>query len=280
MWAFDIVCDISWLKKCKGELGDPSYKIKSYSKLLNSPIDILLFAYENALRHVRFILHTSDQNLAQQCINANICAWVNSIESGVILLTKSSFEIPKVDGEYGFMTIESYYDGGKHHALYLEELARQTNPFDVKLLGNSLAYWSPQLHTHLHYFRRMIDPSINLEFRWLNAYKLFEWHFVKRHLKSVAQKKELAGSAEWKNFLDDYKEQLSQYLKNKQEAHGLVEEVRNMVAHAFLDNRTEHERVSQPANLIQLTFPIMRNMAINLLNNLKDPNVPVALRAD
>lgn len=161
--------------------------MKANSGLLKGPIDILLFADENALHHVRFVLYTTDQELAQKCVSANIIAWVNSIEAGVILQTKRSFEVPKVDGASGFITVFAAYNGGEHVTMYFE-LNHQMPTFDVKAVGASLAVWNPSLHTHLFYFRRMIDPAIPLESRWHNAYKLFEWHFAKRHSKRVGKR--------------------------------------------------------------------------------------------
>lgn len=276
MWVCDLICDIPWLKGNRGHLGEPTFVMKASSGLLKGPIDILLFADENALRHVRFVLHSEDQKLVQQCVNANIIAWVNSIEAGVILQTKRSFQVPKVDGASGFMTILASYSGGEHVTMYFE-LNHQTPPFDVKVVGASLTVWNQDLLTHLFYFRRMIDPALLLESRWHNAYKLFEWHFAKRHLKRVGKKNELAQSDDWKNFVNGYKTALEPCLKKDQTAFGLIESVRAMVVHAFFDSRSEEERLLRPDNLIRLTYPVMNIMAVDLLNSLKDPNVSVKL---
>ena len=276
MWTCDLICDIPWLKGNTGHLGEPAFVMKANSELLKGPIDILLFADENALRHVRFVLHSTDQELVQKCVNANIIAWVNSIEAGVILQTKRSFEVPKIDGASGFMTVLAAYNGGEHVTMYFE-LNHQTPQFDVKAVGASLAVWNQDLLTHLFYFRRMIDPAIPLESRWHNAYKLFEWHFAKRHSKRVGKKNELAQSDEWKKFVNRYQKNLEQYLRDGLTAFNLIEEVRAMVAHAYFDSRSEEERVLRSDNLIRLTYPVMNMMAVDLLNSLKDPNVPVKL---
>lgn len=277
MWTCDLICDIPWLKGNTGHLGEPAFTVKANSGLLNGPIDILLFADENTLHHVRFILHSTDQELVQKCVNANIIAWVNSIETGVILQTKRSFEVPKVDGASGFMTVLAAYSGGEHVTMHFE-LNKQFNPFNAMALGASLAVWTPDLHTHLFYFRRMIDPAIPLESRWHNAYKLFEWHFAKRHSKRIGKKNELAQSDEWKKFINGYEDKLKPYLQQKdQTAFGLIESVRAMVAHAYFDSRSEEERTLRPDNLIRLTYPVMNIMAVDLLNSLKDSNFPVKL---
>lgn len=188
MWACDLICDISWLKANKGHLGEPTFVITGSSNLLKGSIEILLFGDEIALHHVRFILHTNDKDLAQKCINANIIAWVNSIEAGVMLQTKRSFSVPKIDGVSMFATVLIDYTGGEHVTVSLD-LNPNIIPLDLKVLGLSLAIWRPDCHTHLFFFRRMLDPAIPLESRWHNAYKLFEWHFAKQNLKRHGKKK-------------------------------------------------------------------------------------------
>lgn len=276
MWSCDLICNLTWLKVNKGELGAPNFTMKATSTLLQGPIDILFFADDKDLHHVRFILNTKDQALAQKCIDANIITWVNSIEAGVILQTKRSFEVPKIDGVSGLMTVLTAYDGGKHLAPYFE-LNQKLNPLDVKTLGASLAIWSPDLHPHLFYFRRMIDPAARLEFRWHNAYKLFEWHFAKRVSKKPGTKNELKNSNDWKIFVNGYQDDFILYLRTGQNPFNLVESIRAMVAHAYFDNRLREERDSQGSNLIRATYPTMNKMAVDLLNSLKDPSVPTEL---
>ena len=276
MWSCDLICDFSWLKEKRGRLGSPSFTAKAHSELLNGSIDIHFFSDANALHHVRFILHTDDKDLAQRCIDQNISVWMNSVESGVILQTKRSFSVPKVDGVSGFMTILSPYDGGPHEVGELE-LISPIEPFDINLVGASMAFWSPDLFTHLHYFRRMIDPGIPLESRWHNAYKLFEWHFVKQHLQRKGKKRELIHSDEWKEFVDRYQTSLAPYLMEGQSSFNLIESVRAMVAHAFLDTKSEKETEFKPGDLIQLTYPIMNRMVVDLLNSLKGTDFPLKL---
>jgi hypothetical protein len=278
MWAFDIICDLHWLKECKGQLGEPSSRVAAFSGLLGAPIDVLFFSDESTLRHVRFVMHTADQALAQKCVNQNIMTWIDSIEAGVILGTRRSFCVPKLGDRSAVMTILGEYDGGAHVTAFVQ--INQKEPFlDPQLLSASVALWTPELRHHLFYFRRMIDPTFPLDQRWLYAYKLFEWHFAKQHLGQghTGKKNELTHSQEWKQFVNGYQRQLHSMLRPKQDPFGLIEQVRAMVAHACLDERTDEEKLTQPDNLILLTFPTMRDMANDLLNGLKEPGIGVKL---
>ena len=277
MWACDLICDLNWLKERTGHLGAPSFEMKASSETLGAPIDILLFT-DSAFRHVRFVLHTTDFALAQKCVTANIGTWVDSIEAGVILSTRESFCVPKIDGASGFMTVLGEYGGGEHITIS-SELNKIISPLDPKVVGLSLAIWKPDLRHHLFYFRRMIDPSFTLDQRWFYAYKLFEWHFAKRQLDEghSGKKLELVDSQEWKDFVNRYQSQLSPYLKNAQKPFGLIEQVRAMIAHAYVDEMVRENQAIRNSDLIRLTFPTMRDMAIDLVNGLKDPKVPVNL---
>lgn len=277
MWACDLVCDLHWLKERVGRLGTPSFQTQGYSEMLGAQIDVLLFV-DGAFRHARFVLHTNDVDLAQRCVLSNISTWVDSIEAGVILNTRESFSVPKVDGASGFMTVLGEYHGGEHVTAYAE-LNRLAFPPDANIIGASLAIWRPDLRHHLFYFRRMIDPDFTLDQRWFYAYKLFEWHFAKKPLGSgrSGKKVELVDSQEWKDFVDKYQTQLLPYLKTDQKPFRLVEQVRAMVAHAYVDDDPREDSSIAKSDLIRLTFPIMRDMVNDLLNELKDPSVPVNL---
>lgn len=275
MWICDLVCDIDWLKDNKGHLGTPSVIVEERSELIQAPIQTLLFGHNKGLHHVRFVLHTDSQELAQKCVNKNINTWVQAIESGVMLQTKKSFSVTK-NNRGQFIVILAAYAGGEHVTASIE-FTGEVSTFDINGLGASLLIWNKDISTHLFYFRRMVDPAIPLDSRWHNAYKLFEWHFAKRHLKRPGEKKSLAQSSEWKTFVNNYQMHVSSYLKGDQTAFKLIENVRAMVAHAYLDSRSEQELTQQPNNLVELTYPVMNKMAVDLINSLKEPHVPCSL---
>lgn len=285
MWAYDIYCDYEWVRQCNGHIGSLSFTVNARAGIINDKLEILLFADNRALRHVRVILHTDDQQLAQECINANINLWIDSIETAVILHIRQSYSIPRLAGTGLYATVLSEYQGGEHIATEIS-LSSPQILFDPRIVGDSFALWNIDMRLHLFYCRRMIDPNILLDQRWLYGYKLFEFHFVRQKLgpeKSAKNgKHDLPKNAQWRDYLERYRTQLESFANTSQpkdnQLFGLIERVRNMTAHAFVDDRPLQERQKQPLNLLELTFPIMLSMANDLINSLANKNVPVKLK--
>ncbi|MFA5946367.1 MAG: hypothetical protein WC802_05715 [Patescibacteria group bacterium] len=284
MWACDIFCDYDWLDSNNGKLGEPSVRLSAMSGIINSKVEILFFSDERGLRHVRFIIHTDDQKLAQQCVDANIMLWIDSIEAGVILHTQTTFSIPRINGSLGIAFGLCEYLGGGHFAVVLR-MRKPAMSFDPRILAASLKLWSPETRHHLFYYRRLIDPGILLDQRWLYGYKLFEWHFVKKDLNPQKRAKsgghDLPKNESWRMLLEGYRDKLGPYLNTSQpernQLYGLIERVREMTAHAHVDERSIEDLRKQPQNLINLTFPILQEMAMDLMNSLIEKDAPARL---
>jgi hypothetical protein len=126
-------------------------------------------------------------------------------------------------------------------------------------IAHGVAAWGGDLSQHLFYFRRFVDDSLPLDVRWLNGYRLLEWHFV-------TDRAGLPKSKEWRAFVARFEEDLLPLSRPKQTTIGLIEEARAMAAHAGMDNRSEAERAIDPRNAMERTFRILEKMAITVLN--------------
>jgi hypothetical protein len=122
-----------------------------------------------------------------------------------------------------------------------------------------MAAWGGDVSHHLFYFRRLVDGSLPLDVRWLNGYRLLEWHFV-------GDRAGLAKSPQWQAFVARFDDILGASLRPNQTSVGLLEEARALAAHAGIDDRSEAERVRDPRNAMEKTFPVLEQMAITVLN--------------
>jgi hypothetical protein len=122
-----------------------------------------------------------------------------------------------------------------------------------------MSAWSGDVSQYLFYFRRLVDGSLPLDVRWLNGYRLLEWHFVR-------DRAGLAKSQEWKQFVARFEGQLLPLCRCTQKPVGLFEEARALAAHAGLDNRSDAERAVEPRNSMEVTFRVLESMVIVILN--------------
>jgi hypothetical protein len=126
-------------------------------------------------------------------------------------------------------------------------------------IAYGMAAWSGDVRQHLFYFRRFVDASLPLDVRWLNGYRLLEWHFVRDNAG-------LSKSSEWRAFVARFERDLQQFLRPQQTTFRLLEEARALAAHAGMDRRSDAERAGNPRNAMENTFRVLAQMVTTVLN--------------
>lgn len=122
-----------------------------------------------------------------------------------------------------------------------------------------VAAWNVDVRHHLFYFRRLVDDRLPLDVRWLNGYRMLEWHFV-------GDRSGLSRSVEWRDFVARFKGQLEPCVRPNQTLVGLLEEARALAAHPGIDDRSEIERTRDPQNVLEKTFRVVEAMVMTVLN--------------
>ena len=132
-------------------------------------------------------------------------------------------------------------------------------PINYMDVAFGIASWTIDVQHHLFYFRRLIDASLPLDVRWLNGYRLLEWHFV-------GGRTHLPKSREWHEFVGRFGDSLAPHLRPRQTAVGLLEEARATAAHAGIDERPLEDRRRDPRNSMEKTFRVLERMVMTALN--------------
>jgi len=203
-------------------------------------------------------MDTDDQRTAETCLDLNIQTWVASLEVAVMMETKRPFQVPRMPGSQMFAV--SFGQGDEHSpALLIDVSQPPPESLSYERIAYGMAAWGGDVSQHLFYCRRLVDESLPLDVRWLNGYRLLEWHFV-------GDKAGLAKSNEWRSFVSRFEEDLQPLARSKQTSVGLLEEARALAAHAGLDRRSEAERAKDPRNAMEKTFRVLERMAVTVLN--------------
>jgi hypothetical protein len=103
-----------------------------------------------------------------------------------------------------------------------------------------------------------------LDVRWLNGYRLAEWHFQRNKVG-------LAANNQWRELLEQFRSDLAPHLRADQSLHGFMEEARALAAHALLDNRPTDHRLAKPGDQIMWSFPVIERIVIHI-GNLRELN--------
>ena len=101
MWFLDVICDFGWFIENEGHLGNPKSRVLGRSDSQQIDIVHLIYGDDFNVRHLRVLFHTEDQQVAQACINANIQAWICTLETAIILTTGIPFNIATVANNPG-----------------------------------------------------------------------------------------------------------------------------------------------------------------------------------
>jgi hypothetical protein len=259
MWLADIHCDLDWVRERRGNLGPKRIALKGMrSESLGIAIEMHLYGDDDCLRHVRMLMDTDDQQTAEMCVDLNIQTWVASVEAAVIMLTGRSFTVAHLPRSLMFAVTLGAGDENSP-AVFFEITPQEHKAIDYRTLALGIAAWDADVQHHLFYFRRHVDWDYPIDVRWLNGYRLLEWHFC-------AGKSKLSKSPHWRQFLARFDDGLTPLLRPGQTAAGLMEEARALAAHAGIDERSAEERKRDPRNVIEKTFPVLERMVMTLLN--------------
>jgi hypothetical protein len=259
MWFADIYCDPAWVSERKGILGPKRFRLRGPKSVsLGIEIEFHFFGDEGQVRHIRALMHTDDQRIAETCVDLNIQTWVASLEVSIMMETRQPFHVALLPGSQTFAVVLG--QGADDSPAALMKLTYSETP---KLSYQRIAYgftaWGGDVSHHLFYFRRLVDSSLPLDVRWLNGYRLLEWQFV-------GDRAGLAKCSQWRTFVARFDNMLKPLLRSNQTGVGLLEEARALAAHAGIDDRSAIERTRDPRNAMEKTFRILELMVITVLN--------------
>lgn len=242
----------------EGVLGEKRFALRGgKSASLGINVDVLFFGDDQKIRHVRVLMHTNDQRIAEECLNANVQGWAASLEVAVMLETGQPFHLETIADPQTIMVVIGPGDENAP-AIFMSRTEVPSVKVDYQRLASAIA-WPAETHQHLFYLRRLIDSSLPLDVRWLNGYRLLEWEFTRG-------KSGLSKDAGWKNFVATFDHLLTPHCRQRQTCLGLLEEARALAAHAGLDARSPEEKVEDQRNAMQKTFAVLERMAVEILN--------------
>jgi hypothetical protein len=262
MWFADIICNFTWLESTQGYLGVPRLKQSIPSNADGILTFMCIYGTESELTHARVLINVCTHEDADRLSNESIGYWVAilAVASGITSGRPLRPEIIPGTNSYAVILGE----GDEHTTALTITRANDLAPIDFSALANCIANWEPRSCAHLFYIGRFLDASLPLDVRWLNGYRLAEWHFQRNKVG-------LAANNQWRELLEQFRSDLAPHLRADQSLHGFMEEARALAAHALLDNRPTDHRLAKPGDQIMWSFPVIERIVIHI-GNLRELN--------
>ncbi len=259
MWFADVVADLSWFLASRGKLGVPRARATQDVFDPDLKIELLLYGDDEAIRHLRVMIHTEDDPTAQACLDRNIQQWINALGVASALATPTFTTAATLQkNSASFVVILG--NGDEHAESVQLNLQYEPPPkANFSAAAQLMISWKPDFKIHLHYLSRFLNHNLPPEVRWLNGYRLLEWHFCRGKVG-------LASDKAYRAFLDRYGAAFDPHLGVRQTRHGLVEETRALVAHALLSKTADPKREGATTDLVLRTFAALESLVTQVMN--------------
>ena len=259
MWFVDIVVDLPWFAERKGKLGKP--RSRSTQAIPDSPVTntFLLYGDDQDIRHLRVLLDTDRSEPPQDIVNANIHRWVELLEVASGIVAGRTATTASLGSNTGGMMVFVGEGDETAESCMIDPQYKHQRALDYEATSKMMAVWVPDFSVHLFYLSRFLNRDLPPEVRWLNGYRVLEWHFRRGKVG-------LARDPYYRELLEKHGQALEPILGPKQDRKGLIEEVRALAAHA-LTSRTADPRLGDTSsNLILKTFQALENLVMAVMN--------------
>ncbi|MBF7015145.1 hypothetical protein QUC32_29650 (plasmid) [Novosphingobium resinovorum] len=255
----DIIVDLSWFAETKGKLGTPHSRATQPVPEQNMDNTFLLYGDELAIRHLRVLLHTDSHDPPHNVVNANIHRWVNLLEVASGLVASKTATTASLGRNTSGMII--WMGEGDENAESCQLAPEYTPPvpMNYEAAAKLMAAWEPDYRVHLFYLGRFLNHDLPPEVRWLNGYRVLEWHFRRGGVG-------LAKDQKYLEFIALHGGALDAALGPKQDRKGLIEEVRALAAHAILSRTADPRLEDASTNLISKSFQGLESLVMAVMN--------------
>jgi hypothetical protein len=188
--------------------------------------EAFVYGDDDGPKHLQIVVKgLSDERDASDFIDPRWRDFINSLEVSASLISGQNFKVTPIEGTGMVVMVSHEFDGNNHWPPARIELSyASAAPFPYEELRKVMGSHFPELIPYLFYLRRAINPTLDKDYRWLNAYKICE-------LRYNPDGTGLSKNKEWKTFVKRFYNKLKPYGRSSG-AEGIVEQLRTLAAHA------------------------------------------------
>lgn len=259
MWFVDIVVDLPWFATCQGKLGKPKSRAEQLIAGTEIESTFLLYGDDLEIRHLRVLIHIDDKSPPHTVVDANINRWVNLLEVSTGLVAARTATTATISRNNTSMIVFMAEGGEQSDSCLIDPKYEPTQPLDYQAAAKLMVAWQPDFRVHLFYLGRFLNQELPPEVRWLNGYRVLEWHFRRG-------KTGLSKDSTYQTFLEAHGQALDKFLMPGQQRKGLIEDVRATCAHSILSRTADPRNSGGSTNLIEQTFQGLETLVMTVMN--------------
>lgn len=259
MWFVDIVLDLPWFTETHGRLPCARSRSVAPADEVTPTLTYLLYGDDAAIRHLRVMIDQPAEAAPHDVVNAHVQRWVNLLEVASGLAAPQTATTASLGRDNAGMMV--MLSPGDEDAPGVDLTFQMAQPpiVDYAAAASLMTVWNGDFRVHLFYLGRFLNHQLPPEVRWLNGYRLLEWHFRRGQVG-------LAKDQAYRDFLGAHGGALDFLLNPRQDRRGLIEEVRAIAAHAILSRTADARNAGGAANLITSTFAALEQMVMAVMN--------------
>jgi hypothetical protein len=264
-WHIDIVLDLNWFCAHGGRVIEPKARATGMDQRGN-PTEFLIYGERGTIDHLRVMIQAETDQEANAIVNANIVVWREALAVTSVLTTP------------GYSGVATLGTNSSSHLVFLGKGDADTplmilnlqwakaHPTDYEAAATLMAAWPPDMAHHLHFLAKFLNPNLPADVRWLQGYRFIEWHFERGGAN-------LPRNQDYRIFLDAHGASFDPLKRAAQTRVGFIEEIRALMAHALLaDRSTEDDRVRMQSAATN-TFAALESLVLIILNELAPPGL-------
>lgn len=265
-WIIDLHHNFEWLEQIHVDkiLPDPKLSAK-FSFQSNSEFDGCwkIYGTDNEPCLVRFVLpKVSTFDECERFISLKLGKMIRHIETSISFLMETSFYFRSIPGGPPTFKYLSYGPMKENDLPLLIREQFHLPTIDYSKLAHILAAHFEAFDDYSELIQSGMNTSLKIEYRWLEFYKVLEMHF--------GNSRDLNGrNTQRTSFLENFKNELSSFLRPGQTLHGLMTDTRNGAAHFVVANGRDkiNKARQETMSKIQATLPVITNMVIKIIND-------------
>jgi hypothetical protein len=150
MWFADVVLDLPWFVASKGKIGQSRARALQNVYDPDLKTEILLYGDDEAIRHLRVMMHTEDHATANACVARNIQQWVTALEISSALATPAFTTTAKLQRNSATFMVFVGQGDEQTEAIQLDLKYAPPAKADFAAAAQLMVSWRPNFNGHLY----------------------------------------------------------------------------------------------------------------------------------
>lgn len=266
MWGVDVIHDFDWINQAQSNGRLPESKLKFNFNFTTPPelkAQAFLFGTDKKIQHLRIILPdcNTDED-AHFFVRNKLDNIIKSFEAIISITINSHFQFSPIAIYPSSRKLTTYGPlDNEYQATFHFDFNPVEPDIDYPKIAGGLAAKFLEFDDYCGFLLRIMNHKLELEYRFLECMRLFEWHFDNGH-------DELSNNADWIALLERFRTEIQPvFASPTQSLDGVMQQARSSAAHGVIAKKHKNSQAQATAQaMITKVFPTAVKMIITIIN--------------